>query len=51
LQALVNERNDPNTSDARKKEIDRIIDAEYPKERDAHARRMAKQRELRAAKQ
>lgn len=31
--------------------IDRAIDAHYSKERDAHERRMAKQRELRAAKQ
>ena len=35
----------------RKMAIDRAIDAKYSKERDAHERRMAKQRELRAAKQ
>ena len=46
--ALVKERDDKKTSDARKKEIDRIIDAEYPKEKVRHARRMETQRMRRA---
>ena len=50
-QALVKEKNDKDTSEVRKMAIDRDIDAHYSKERDAHERRMAKQRELRAAKQ
>ncbi len=49
-QELVKER-DSITDKIRKMAIDRAIDAHYSKERDAHERRMAKQRELRAAKQ
>ena len=46
--ALVKERSDKGTSDTRKKAIDRIIDAEYPKEKVRHARRMETQRIRRA---
>ena len=50
-QALVKEKNDKDTSEVRKMAIDRAIDANYSKERDAHERRMEKQRELRAKKE
>ena len=49
-QALVKEKNDRNTSEVRKIDIDREIEANYSKERDAHERRMERQRQLRAAK-